>query len=709
VGESTSINYITYQVYLAWNVTHYRLFVSHHWENIQLEVLGSEPGRLQVSALTPPLPIGIADFVLNYIAADKEKQGVPLTWARGAVPPGIKTGVWRSIFWTILALLSKGFWSRSQEADWARPKSVNQLLRQRFELACRALSSLDLKFLGPGLDLKEYPIQIYKGVPAHVKNDYPDPRFAGDLNWVRSFFAGRALLAKDVRSLLTGEGEHIPVSLLKQPRSQGVMEAWVPERFRDVYQVLVLRGEGRLLPSVGRDLRGQPVCYRCGQSSRLQTSVCGHCGRLGCYYCESCSSMGVSRECLPFYVLPGLKPTKSRLLGEIKLSFDLTLAQQKAAQEVRQYVFKESSGPCLVWAVCGAGKTEVVFSALREVLTGGGRVLYAIPRRDVVQEIYPRLQQAFPSCRVWALYAGSRDRYRPGSDMADIIVATTHQALRYYQNFDLVILDEADAYPYRDSSLLHYAVLRAVRPGGKTVYLTATPTQTMQKQARAKEMDLIFIPARHHGYPVPEPELISESRLKYPGEDKVSGLVLPSTVIDLIYQTVVVEQRQLFIFVPAVNLTELAFEAVRQIIAKSTIFNQVYPWWHKEPRLDLKSSKEAKIQWVQFSHAKDPERDQKRLGFTKAEFPILITTTILERGVTIPRVNVLVLFADAEKIFDEGSLIQMSGRTGRTTEDPRGKAWLVGRSISLAMRSAVRRIREMNQLARVLGYLKENS
>jgi competence protein ComFA len=110
--------------------------------------------------------------------------------------------------------------------------------------------------------------------------------------------------------------------------------------------------------------------------------------------------------------------------------------------------------------------------------------------------------------------------------------------------------------------------------------------------------------------------------------------------------------------------------------------------------------------WAQFCHARDPWRDQKRTGFSRGNFPILVTTTILERGITIAPVNVLVLFAESEKIFDEGTLVQMAGRTGRTEAYPEGKVWLVGASVSPAMRQARDRILEMNRIARDRGYLR---
>ena len=54
------------------------------------------------------------------------------------------------------------------------------------------------------------------------------------------------------------------------------------------------------------------------------------------------------------------------------------------------------------------------------------------------------------------------------------------------------------------------------------------------------------------------------------------------------------------------------------------------------------------------------------------KYHVLIATTILERGITIENVNVAVLFAN-HRVFDEASLVQISGRVGRSFKYPDGE------------------------------------
>lgn len=70
-------------------------------------------------------------------------------------------------------------------------------------------------------------------------------------------------------------------------------------------------------------------------------------------------------------------------------------------------------------------------------------------------------------------------------------------------------------------------------------------------------------------------------------------------------------------------------------------------------------------------HAEDSQRKEKVMKFREGQLVILVTTTILERGVTVPNIDVAVLGAE-ETIFTESALVQISGRVGRSAQFPTG-------------------------------------
>src|SRR5690606_41275378 len=112
----------------------------------------------------------------------------------------------------------------------------------------------------------------------------------------------------------------------------------------------------------------------------------------------------------------------------------------------------------------------------------------------VVIELAPRIKSAFPQVDVIALYGGSEDRNKTAS----ITLATTHQLLRFYKAFDMIIIDEVDAFPYSVEPMLQYAVNQAKKDISSTIYLTATPNQTWKKEIAAGKRKAVTIPARYH-------------------------------------------------------------------------------------------------------------------------------------------------------------------------------------------------------------------
>src|SRR5690606_15357723 len=131
----------------------------------------------------------------------------------------------------------------------------------------------------------------------------------------------------------------------------------------------------------------------------------------------------------------------------------VTVNQQRSMQD---------QGRFLIWAVTGAGKTEMIFPLIANTIQSGGLALIATPRRDVVLELVPRVKQAFPDCKVVSLYGGSKEIWEEGQ----ITISTTHQLLRFQNRFDLAVIDEIDAFPYHNNPMLEFAVSKSCKRDG---------------------------------------------------------------------------------------------------------------------------------------------------------------------------------------------------------------------------------------------------
>lgn len=587
--------------------------------------------------ITDPLPLGIAYYVVNRVREGATVSGSTpdsrsVTASGGTVVSGLRK-------W-----MRKAF--SGSECDWLGRirKEVNELITQAGYSA-----------------IKPYLIEHHK------QPTIPLPDYSELLEkWANSLPVNRLMVALAGRLLLSTEVEKVLKShSIATPKELDLLMRW-----------LNLQGMVRVWPGVGYDQRHILTCFRCGQTTGLKEVSCAAC-QSPCYACEECINMGKVSFCRPLYAFATINQLKAGDRSvDIRQDWPLTPAQLRASDQLEEFVDGKVTEEALVWAVCGAGKTEVCFQAMAKVLARGGRVLFAIPRRDVVVELEERLRYAFPTLTICALYGGSTQTW----EQAELTLATTHQVLRFWRKFDLVILDEVDAFPYKDSAMLKYALDRAVKPGGKKVFLTATPDASLLKRARKGEIELFRIGARHHGYPLPEPEIAISKAVSLAKPDKF----LTPELLAWLHESVEGQGSQVFVFVPTIKLAEEVSGQLSRAFADGT---------------------QPTVKWVEVSHSKDPLREEKRQRFAAGQFPIFVTTTIMERGITVPKTDVLVLFANHTAVFDVGTLVQMAGRAGRSTQWPTGRVHFVADTVSPAMKEATKQIKELNQYGRQMGFI----
>lgn len=384
------------------------------------------------------------------------------------------------------------------------------------------------------------------------------------------------------------------------------------------------------------------ICIRCQNKhphlfAKINCSQCLHTH----LYCRSCIQMGRVMECAMLYRWTGSAFPWPKHRQVCTWEGTLTTAQQSAAEKMEQSV--KTNGTLLTWAVTGSGKTEMLFPSITTALQMGKRICIASPRADVVRELLPRLQQAFQKIPIQGLYGGSRDN----DGTAQLIVATTHQLLRFQAAFDVLVIDEIDAFPFHQDPTLQFAAKRACKSDASLLYLTATPRRK-QRQAMARgNLAYVFVPLRFHRHLLPIP--IFQNCLSLQKDLRTTKI--PNALIQWFRQRQI-PTRQLLIFVPTIELA-------RQLAPVFATF-LVEEGWIKN---------KSKVTAV---HAEDKNREEKVARFRKKQYMAMVTTTILERGVTFPALDVVVLDA-GHQVFDEAALVQIAGRAGRSVLDPKGE------------------------------------
>ena len=355
-------------------------------------------------------------------------------------------------------------------------------------------------------------------------------------------------------------------------------------------------------------------------------------------YCRRCISFrGEEVEHRPSY------PKKA----PIHLEYELSPEQKELSDKlVKNYKRGIDS---LVYAVCGSGKTEICLEIIKQCIQNKLTVGFAVPRRSVCVELKNRFQSIFTKNYVVAVYGGHHDVIN-----GDIICLTTHQLFRYKAYFDLLIMDEIDAFPYKGNDVLEQMFINSVR--GHHVLLSATPSKSLVKEYQRPGKDLLRLAVRFHRHPLPVPKVITGSAVKLYYKLFIS------------IRKFLKDNKQVFVFVPTVDYSKKMAFILYIFFKKGTYIN-----------------------------SKRKNNDLLIDDFRNKKYMYLVTTAVLERGVTIRDLQVIVFQAD-HNIYDSAALIQIAGRAGRKKDAPEGEVIFFAKRNNAEIQDAIADINANNKI-----------
>lgn len=358
------------------------------------------------------------------------------------------------------------------------------------------------------------------------------------------------------------------------------------------------------------------------------------------WYCRRCISFSralIEEDQIPISLQKNMDDSE-----EYRLDYPLTKKQVSISKKVCANMFQTD---ILIEAVCGAGKTEIMVLPIAQCLKEKKKVCFAIARRQVVLELADRLQHYFPNAKVVGICGGHTSELD-----GDLIVCTTHQLYRFYQSFDLLILDEPDAYPYRGNEVLHGIAKTSCR--GSIIFLTATPDDNLKQRILDRSLLHLKLNERPHHKPLPVPDIFIAP--------------IAFLFLRLLLWLKAQENHPRMVFVPTIQNARILHLILKPFYKSSFITSQ------------------------------SENRDEIILRFKKRKNDILICTTVMERGITIPNVDICV-FDATHSVFDEASLVQMAGRAGRNYKHPYGNVLFLCKEKSSLVQKCQNSILEANQ------------
>ena len=383
-------------------------------------------------------------------------------------------------------------------------------------------------------------------------------------------------------------------------------------------------------------------CPICGNRDKEITGIKPD-GRI---YCRLCLAF-TGRAAPPFAYSGGD--------GQLSLAYPLTEEQERVSCATLSAV--ESGKPVLIRAVTGAGKTELVYRSMEYFLKRKEAVCFCTPRRDVAIELEPRIKEAFPHVKVSLVYGGHTEDL-----VGDIVICTAHQLYRYKRYFDLLILDEIDAFPFAGNRLLRRFFIDSIK--GTYILLSATPSADDLRLVEGAGGRIIALKARYHRMEIPVPQLV-----KY-------GLVPFFDIMERL-RGFISCGKPCFIFAPTIERARTLGIMLRFLFKNGASVD-----------------------------SENPERKEIIDRFKSGFLDYLVCTSILERGITVKDLQIIVCDADHE-VYDAPTLIQIAGRAGRKRGYEKGEVLFLSKTFSDRMRKAVETIEELNSDARLQGLLKE--
>jgi len=198
--------------------------------------------------------------------------------------------------------------------------------------------------------------------------------------------------------------------------------------------------------------------------------------------------------------------------GVVQVDLTLNKDQQSALDKIHKSLRSGQHKTLLLHGVTGSGKTEVYIQAIREVVSYGRQAIVLVPEISLTPQTIRRFQSRFPSVAVLHSHLGDAERHWHWQQIAQgrvqVVVGARSAVFAPCPNLGLIIIDEEHETTFKQDSVPRYHTREVARKRAELEHIplilgTATPTLESWKRALLNEDELVSMPRRVEGLPMP--------------------------------------------------------------------------------------------------------------------------------------------------------------------------------------------------------------
>jgi ATP-dependent DNA helicase RecG len=322
-----------------------------------------------------------------------------------------------------------------------------------------------------------------------------------------------------------------------------------------------------------------------------------------------------------------IAPSKNSLTGDLSLflnllPFKLTSDQQKVIEEIRDDFKTNTASKRVIMGDVGSGKTMVILASA--MLAYPKKSILMAPTTILASQIYEEALKYLPKSFKIALITNKSDKKEPLLKY-DFLIGTHALLFRELPDADLVMIDEQHRFGTKQRALISQLVSRDEKQP-HFLQFSATPIPRTLSMIQSSIIDISRI-----------------VELPFP-KDIDTRLIGGSEFADLVehIKEEIKEKRQTIVVYPLVEESD--------VIDYQSI-EQARDWWEKN------------FEKVYVTFGKDKAKESVIEEF-KDRGNILIATTLIEVGISLPNLSTIVIVAPER--LGLATLHQLRGRVSRT-------------------------------------------